>query len=245
MDGTGGTQNIMSIPDPLPPATPLISVILPVLNDFLEAEQLLAGLGPDARLEVIVVDGGHDRALERLVRSRSGARLIRSRPGRGIQMNAGAAIARGEWLLFLHADSTLPENWIDVFERDTSGARGGWFRFALDDPSWQARAIERGVALRVRVLKLPYGDQGLFVRRAVFADLGGYKEMPVMEDVEFVRRLVPDGRLVQLPMALVTSARRWRRDGWIRRSVRNLLLLGLYGAGVSPARLARLYANSY
>jgi len=228
-----------------PPPSPLISVVVPVLDDLAAAERLLGGSAPDARVELIVVDGGHDPALDRLARSRSDVRLIRSRPGRAIQMNAGAAIARGAWLLFLHADSTLPENWADVFERDTGDARGGWFRFALDDPSWQARVIERGVTLRVRVLRLPYGDQGLFVRRAVFEALGGYKEMPLMEDVEFVRRLVSGGGLVQLPVALVTSARRWRRDGWVRRSARNLLLLALYGVGVSPARLARLYANSY
>jgi len=252
-EGEREHEDIMSIQDPLPPSpfplppslSPLISIVVPVLDDLAAAEQLLARLAPDARVEVIVVDGGHDRGLDRLARSRSGVRLIRSRRGRAIQMNAGAATARGEWLLFLHADSALPENWVDVFERDTSDARGGWFRFALDDPSWQARTIERGVALRVRVLRLPYGDQGLFVRRTVFAALGGYKEMPLMEDVEFVRRLVSGGQLVQLPVALVTSARRWRRDGWIRRSAGNLLLLALYKAGVSPARLARLYTNSY
>jgi rSAM/selenodomain-associated transferase 2 len=226
---------------PSPSPDPLISVILPVLSDFPEAERLLARLTPDPRVELIVVDGGHDRSLERLVRSRSGERLIRSQPGRAIQMNAGAALARGEWLLFLHADSTLPDNWADLFERETGDARGGWFRFALDDPSWQARAIERGVALRVRLLRLPYGDQGLFVRRAVFVALGGYKEMPLMEDVEFVRRLVSGGAVVELPAALMTSARRWRRDGWLRRSARNLLLVMLYAAGVSPHRLARLY----
>ena len=238
----------MSTPDPLPPLpSPLISVILPVLNDFAEAEQLLARLPRDPRVEVIVADGGRDPALERVVRGTPGVRLIHSRPGRAIQMNAGAVDARGEWLLFLHVDSRLPGNWVDLFERATGDARGGWFQFALDDPSWQARAIERGVALRVRLLRLPYGDQGLFVRRAVFTALGGYKEMPLMEDVEFVRRLVADGGIVELPATLVTSARRWRRDGWLRRSARNLLVLTLYAAGVAPERLAVLYRapNSY
>lgn len=214
---------------------------MPVLDDYPEAERTLAGFGPDPRVEVIVVDGGHDPSLERLVRLTPAARLIRSRTGRATQMNAGAEIASGEWLLFLHADSTLPGNWVDAFERHTGHAQGGWFRFALNDRSWQARAIERGVALRVRLLRLPYGDQGLFVRRDAFAALGGYKEMPLMEDVEFVRRLVSSGPVVELPVALLTSARRWRRDGWLRRSARNLLLLSLYTAGVSPRHLARLY----
>ena len=113
------------------------------------------------------------------------------------------------------------------------------FQFALDDRAWQARLIERGVALRVRLFRLPYGDQGLFVRRRTFAALGGYREIALMEDVEFVRRLVTAGRVVELPHALVTSARRWRRDGWFRRSARNLTLLSLYFCGVPPRVLAR------
>ena len=111
---------------------------------------------------------------------------------------------------------------------------GGWFRFALDDAAWQARLIERGVAWRVRILRLPYGDQGLFVRRSTFAELGGYHDIALMEDVEFVRRLVNTGTVVEVPRAITTSARRWRRDGWFRRSARNMTLLGLYFCGVPP-----------
>jgi rSAM/selenodomain-associated transferase 2 len=222
----------------------LVSVVVPVLADLVAAKRLLARFPPDPRVEVIVVDGGEEHALERLVSSSPGSRLIRSPPGRAIQMNAGAAVARGEWLLFLHADSTLPEHWIELFAHVTGDARGGWFRFALDDPAWQARVIERGVALRVRLLRLPYGDQGLFVRRAQFVALAGYKELPLMEDVEFVRRLVAAGRVVELPAPLRTSARRWRQEGWFRRSARNLLVLALYAAGVAPERLARIYASS-
>jgi rSAM/selenodomain-associated transferase 2 len=156
-------------------------------------------------------------------------------------MNAGAASASGEWLLFLHADSRLPPGWIDHLRRVPGDAVGGWFRFALDDAAWQARVIERGVAWRVRLFRLPYGDQGLFVRPNAFRALGGFHELPLMEDVEFVRRLKRAGRLFQLPVPLVTSARRWRRDGWFRRSAGNLVLLACYFAGVSPVRLARWY----
>ena len=161
-------------------------------------------------------------------------------------MNAGAARAVGDWLLFLHADSYLPDGWLDVVAQATAerGLVGGWFRFAIDTSRWQARIIERLVALRVRAWKLPYGDQGLFVRRDVFERLGGYREWPLMEDVEFVRRLREAGRIAELPLVLATSARRWERDGWFRRSTRNLLLVSLYFAGVSPARLARWYERS-
>ena len=110
----------------------LVSVVVPVLADLAAAERLLPRFPADPRIEVIVVDGGHEHALERLVSSSPGSRLIRSRPGRAIQMNAGAAVARGEWLLFLHADSTLPEHWIELFAHVTGDARGGWFRFALE-----------------------------------------------------------------------------------------------------------------
>jgi rSAM/selenodomain-associated transferase 2 len=221
----------------------LVSVVVPVLADLAAAERLLSGFPADPRVELIVVDGGDEPALERLISSCGAARLIRTRPGRAIQMNAGAAIARGEWLLFLHADSALPEHWIELLAQVTTDACGGWFRFALDDPSWQARVIERGVAWRVRLLRLPYGDQGLFVRRALFAALAGFKDLPLMEDVEFVRRLVAAGRVVELPAELRTSARRWQQEGWVRRSARNLLVLSLYAAGVRPERLARIYTS--
>ena len=112
-------------------------------------------------------------------------------------MNAGAAAATGEWFLFLHADSRLPPGWTAHLRRAAVDATGGWFRFALDDPAWQARLIERGVAWRVRLFRLPYGDQGLFVRRQVFVALGGFRELPLLEDVDFVRRLVRSGRAVR------------------------------------------------
>ena len=219
----------------------LVSVIVPVLDDLAAAERLLVRFPPDLRTEILVVDGGHDPGLEPLAAAHPRARVIRSRPGRAVQMNAGAAQAQGDWLLFLHADSTLPESWLERFDQLPAAAHGGWFRFALDDPSWQARLIERAVAWRVRTLRLPYGDQGLFVRRRVFAALNGYKAIAPMEDVEFVRRLVASGPVIELPIALGTSARRWRQNGWFAHSEKNLLLVTLYFGGIAPARLARFY----
>lgn len=218
---------------------PLLSVIVPVLDDRAAAERLLAQIGSDPEVELLVVDGGHDEGLERAVTG--GARLLRAPAGRARQMNAGAALARGDWLLFLHADSILPDGWLHSFRECTANADAGWFRFALDDPAWQARVIEWGVRWRVHRLRLPYGDQGLFIRRDLFRALGGYRDLPLMEDVDFIRRVAPRARLIELPVTLTTSARRWRRDGWFRRSARNVALLTLYFLGIPPARLARWY----
>ena len=203
----------------------LLSVIIPVYRDEEALARLHVQLPADPRIEVIVAEPPP--------------------LGRGAQMNAGAARARGAWLLFLHADSRLPQGWLDVFEAVTRDPHlvGGWFRFALDASTWQARAIERLVALRVRIWTLPYGDQGFFVRRDVFTRLGGYAEWALMEDVDFVRRLRRAGPVAELPLSLITSARRWERDGWFRRSSRNLVLVGLYFLGVGPDRLAKWYPN--
>ena len=222
---------------------PYVSVIIPVLADADEVELLVEDIPAEPAVEVIVVDGGPDPRLDRLDRL-AHVRLMRAPRGRGRQMNAGAASAAGEWLLFLHADSRLPPGWLDHLRRVPRHANGGWFRFALDDPAWQARVIERGVRWRVRLFRLPYGDQGLFVRRQVFAALGGFRELPLLEDVDFVRRLVRRGGAFELPLPLLTSSRRWRRDGWFRRSARNLAIVTFYFAGVSPARLARWYRSN-
>lgn len=222
--------------------TPLVSVIVPILADREAAPRLLAQIGVDLRVEIIVAEAGNEPGIESLSQGRPDVALVHARRGRGVQMNAAAGLARGEWLLFLHADSTLPKDWLNLFEAHTiNRVVGGWFQFALDDPAWQARLIEWAVAWRVRLLRLPYGDQGLFVRRRTFAAMGGYREMPLMEDVEFVRRLVRAGPVVEVPRPITTSARRWRRDGWFRRSARNMTLLGLYFCGVSPRLLARWY----
>ena len=222
---------------------PLVSVVVPVLDDAPALDRLLRCTPPHPLVEILVVDGGFDNGLEALTSGRGDVRLLRSSPGRGPQMNAGAAAAGGDWLLFLHADSTLPAGWVEAVAGVAPAVAGGWFRFALDDDAWQARLLERVVAWRVRLLRLPYGDQGYFVRRDRFAALGGFDDVPLMEDVAFVRRLVRSGAVAELPLPLVTSSRRWRADGWLRRSSRNLLLVSLYFAGVSPDRLAGWYGR--
>ena len=220
---------------------PNVSLVIPVLADADVASALLHRLPAVSDVQIIVVDGGSDGRLEGIVGTHGTAALLRSPAGRARQMNAGAAAATGEWLLFLHADSTLPDGWLHAITALDAEVIGGWFRFALDDPAWEARVIERLTAWRVAHLRLPYGDQGFVVRRRIFHTLNGFHDIPLMEDVEFIRRLVRAGRVKELPLALVTSARRWRRDGWFRRSTKNLLLLCLYFLGVKAERLARWY----
>jgi rSAM/selenodomain-associated transferase 2 len=220
---------------------PLVSLVVPILNDSDAADALLRQVSADARTEITLVDGDYDERLGGLAGARPDVRLIRTAAGRGRQMNAGAAAATGTWLLFLHGDSILPRGWLDAFATMPLSVAGGWFRFALDDAAWQARVIELGVRWRVHLLSLPYGDQGLFIRRDLFERLRGYRDLPLMEDVDMVRRLRHAGPMVEIPLPLTTSARRWRRGGWFRRSARNIVLVLLYFAGVSPARLARWY----
>jgi rSAM/selenodomain-associated transferase 2/rSAM/selenodomain-associated transferase 1 len=222
-----------------------LSIVIPVLNDTEQLQQLLATTPPDARVEVVVVNGwAPDDRLTASCR-RPDVRLLTSAPGRGCQMNIGASAAAGRWLVFLHADTRLPPQWIDEIRRAAAvpAVVGGSFRFRLDSDAWQARLIERAVERRVRWFDLAYGDQALFVRRDVFDALGGYREWPLMEDVDFVRRLRQAGQLYHSAQPVLTSARRWEHDGWWRRSVKNVLLQALFFAAVSPERLARWYSH--
>jgi len=221
----------------------LVSVVVPVRGDAAALARVLAGLPPAGDVEVIVsATPGDERPLAALREARPDVRWVSGPPGRGQQLTRGAAEAHGRWLWFVHADSEIPPDWRDQFALlENEDIVGGSFAFALASAAWQARVIEWGVRWRVRIFGLPYGDQGIFVRRAVFERMGGFAPLPLMEDVEFVRRLHREGRLAHLTVTLPTSARRWEQQGWWRRSTANVLTLGLYGLGVSPERLARRY----
>lgn len=218
----------------------MLSLIVPMLNAAPDLPSCLAAL-TDAD-EIIVVDGGSTDDGAGIAR-RAGARLIVAPKGRGAQLHAGADAAAGDWLLFVHADTRLEPGWRAAVDRHIAArpSAAGYFTFRLDDPAWQARAIERLVALRARWLKLPYGDQGLLISRAHYDRLGGFAALPLMEDVDLVRR-IGWRHLHRLDGAALTSAERWRRDGWWRRSARNLLCLTLYRLGMPAERIARLYA---
>ena len=222
--------------------SPRISVVIPTLNAEAGLADAITSVR-DGAMEIVVADGGStDRTLA--IAEGAGALIVRSEKGRGEQLRAGAASAGGDWLLFLHADTHLPEAWqtaADGFAADTANRfRAAVFAFALDDLSPQARRIERLVAWRTKRLGLPYGDQCLLVSRDFYDRLGGFRTMPLMEDVDIVRRI---GRtnLSVLDTKAVTSAARYRRGGWWGRPARNLFCLSLYFLGVSPAFLARIY----
>lgn len=227
-------------------ALPFVSVVIPVLNEAASLSELLSSFEPDSSAEIIVVNGApDDEAMRPLRATFDGVVWLESARGRGRQMNEGAWHAQGEWLLFLHVDTRLSAGWIDEIRRaDRSGAVGGSFRLRLDSPVRMARVIEWGVGQRVRWFDLPYGDQALFVRRIVFETLSGYREIALMEDVDFVRRLRRQGRLMRSELPAVTSARRWEQDGWICRSAENVVLMSLFTLGVSPETLARIYYRS-
>ena len=218
----------------------MLSVVIPTLN----AESHLADGLERIRgaAEIIVVDGGSSDATVAIA-ERGGARLVMAPKGRGTQLRAGAEAARGDWLLFLHADTLPGRAWPGAVERHIAASpdKAACFRFRLADKAWQARAVERGVAARIALFALPYGDQGLLISRRLYDAIGGYRPLPLMEDVDIARR-IGRRRLALLDEEAFTSGARWRRDGWFRRSARNLACLGLYRLGVPVERIARIYA---
>ncbi|MCZ8147604.1 MAG: TIGR04283 family arsenosugar biosynthesis glycosyltransferase [Roseomonas sp.] len=217
-----------------------MSVVIPALNAAAGLPATLSALA-DAPAEVVVVDGGSTDGTAELA-AQLGAHTARVPRGRGRQLAAGAAAARGPWLLLLHADTVLAPGWGDaVRDAMRDPGRAAYFRFALDDAAPAARRLERAVAWRCRVFALPYGDQGLLVHRDLLGSVGGIRPLPLMEDVDLIRRL-GRARLVALPVAAVTSAARWRTQGYLRRSARNLGCLALWFLGVPPRIIARVYA---
>ena len=221
-----------------------ISVVIPTLDAADELPRALAALAGSASIREIIVSDGGSRDATVAIAHAAGARVVTGPRGRGIQLIAGAAAATGEWLLFLHADCRLTPDWekaVAAFiARPGASDRAGYFGFALDDPEPAARRLERIVAWRCRVFGLPYGDQGLLIARGLYDAVGGFAAIPLMEDVDFARRLGRH-RIASIGTQAVSSARRYRRDGYLRRPLRNLLCLSLYFAGVPPQRIAHLY----
>ena len=218
----------------------MLSVIIPTLD---EGERIIPTLGSLKGLvdEIIVSDGGSNDDTVAMSKS-FGARVVRSVRGRGVQLKIGAEEAKGEWLLFLHADTVLSDGWFEETKEFMSKGlqKAAVFQFVLDDTRQVARILEKGVSLRNKIFSLPYGDQGLLISQLLYKELGGFKSIPVFEDVDIVRR-IGRRRLVFLKNFAKTSAARYTNYRIYYQSFRNLILLLNYFLGVSPKLLARFY----
>lgn len=226
---------------------PRFSIIMPVLNEEASLPAALAALQRDVlaggRAELIVADGGSaDRTAALAARV---GRVVSAPRGRARQMNAGAAAARGDVLLFLHADTTLPPSALDIADRALarSGVVGGAFRLRFDTPALAYRLVAASVTWRGLTRHIYTGDQAYVIRREAFERIGGFPDQPLMEDLEIVRRLRRIGAFALFPAAVTTSARRHQQTGLVK----TLLLMGairtLYAAGVPPARLRQIYLD--
>lgn len=228
----------------------MISIVIPTLNAERSLVPTLSALVPGATdglvRDVVISDGGSSDET-RMIADEAGCTLVTGRRGRGGQIRRGIEAARGDWVLVLHADTVLDEGWhrdVAAFiEREmASGApmRAAAFTFRLCEPGWRPWLLERIVALRCLVLALPYGDQGLLVSKRLLGEIGSYRDIPLMEDVDIIRR-IGRRRLVILRTCARTSAERYHRDGYVMRVARNLSCLTLYFLRVPPRMISRLY----
>lgn len=221
----------------------MISIVIPTLNEAGQIGEVIRQTRALGDCEILVVDGGStDNTLQH---ARGADAVISSAPGRAVQQNTGANASRGGVLLFLHADCRMQPGSLEAIQKALEDPHcvGGCFRQRIEAPGWKYRLLERGNGWRVRLLKWAYGDQGIFVRRSCFEELGGFPELRLMEDLYFMKRLKRKGRFVLLDPPIRISARRWQKKGLWRQTLRNWTLISLAHCGISPNHLARFYPH--
>jgi len=219
-----------------------VSIIIPTLNEEAYLGACLSAVGTIPGVEIIIVDGGSTDKTVELAQSH-GAKVLRSPAGRALQMNLGAIHATGEMLMFLHADTRLPRSWMNHVRRELNkpGTVAGAFELMIRGQLPGLRLIEKFANLRATKLQIPYGDQGIFIKADLFGRVGGFKDLPVMEDFELMRRLKTMGRISIAPAPALTSARRWEEHGILRTTAIHQLIIIAYMLGIPPKYLARLH----
>ena len=226
------------------------SIIIPALHESDKINSLvehLEGLKSSQDAELIVVDGNPNGDTIQVIRSNRVRKMLAPK-GRARQMNAGASIAKGEILIFLHADTELPCNAHKSINSAMAQGRyvGGAFELGIDSRKIEFKILARWASLRCRLTRIPYGDQAIFIERDYFDALGGYRDIPLMEDVELMRRIKRRGeKICIVPEQVKTSPRRWEDEGFIYVNVRNAFLFCSYLLGVSPEKLVSFYKDTY
>ncbi|MEH2076410.1 MAG: TIGR04283 family arsenosugar biosynthesis glycosyltransferase [Nostoc sp.] len=219
-----------------------ISIIIAAINEARNIKETIATTQSRLNIEVILVDGGSQDDTVAIAQS-LGVKVISSSPGRAVQMNAGAVASGGEILLFLHADTRLPTGFDEMIctALQQPGTVAGAFNLRIDAPLLSLRWVELGVKWRSHFCQMPYGDQAIFLTKESFQQIGGFPELPIMEDFELICRLKRIGRIVIIPTPVLTSARRWLQKGIFKTTLLNQLVIIAYLLGVSPERIRSWY----
>ncbi|MGL5877643.1 MAG: TIGR04283 family arsenosugar biosynthesis glycosyltransferase [Xenococcaceae cyanobacterium] len=222
-----------------------ITIIIPVLNEAENIETTLSKLTNNLDVELIVVDGGsRDRTVE-IVQNLKIKVVVSKQLGRAKQMNLGASVANGNILIFLHADTNLPINYQEIVKEILSQSKvvAGAFKLKIDSKKKCLRIVELMVNLRSRLFSLPYGDQAIFIKKSIFEELGGYSDLPIMEDFELIQRLKRRGKIQIASAQVITSSRRWDKLGVFKTTLINQLVIIGYYLGISPTKLRQLYSH--
>jgi rSAM/selenodomain-associated transferase 2 len=222
----------------------IISIIIPVLNEATIIKQTLSQLTQYSEIEIIVVDGGSEDDTVAIAKSTAKVITVIGK-GRAGQMNAGADVAQSDILLFLHADTQLPPNFSELVSKTLNQNQiiAGAFELAIDGSDISLRGIEMLIKVRSRFLSLPYGDQAIFISKQAFIEAGGFANLPIMEDFEFIQRIKNKGKIAIAPAAVTTSGRRWQKLGVWQTTLTNQLIIAGYYLGISPPKLSKFYRS--